>query len=52
MIALSVCNKPFIPLGISSGRVKSRKSLTEMLPTNIMQNHIIQKTKILQKQWF
>jgi hypothetical protein len=34
-IAFSVCNKPFKPLGPPSGRVKSRESLPEMIPTNI-----------------
>jgi hypothetical protein len=35
-IAFSTCNKPFKPLGIPRGRVKSREGLTEMIPTNIM----------------
>ena len=35
-VAFGVCNKSFKPLGIPSGRVNSRKGLTEMLPTNIM----------------
>jgi hypothetical protein len=30
------CNKHFIPLGPSSGLVKSREGLPNMLPTNIM----------------
>ena len=34
-IAFSICNKPFKPLGLPSGRVKSREGLPEMLPTNI-----------------
>jgi hypothetical protein len=34
-IAFSVCNKPFKPLGLSRGRVKSREGLSEMIPTNI-----------------
>ena len=34
MIAFSICNKPFKPLGISSGRVKSREILPTMIPTN------------------
>jgi hypothetical protein len=34
-IAFSVCNKPFKPLGLHSGRVKSREGLPEMIPTNI-----------------
>jgi len=35
MIAFSICNKPFKPLGLPSGRVKSREDLPEMIPTNI-----------------
>jgi hypothetical protein len=34
MIAFSVCDKPFKPLGIPSGRVESREGLTEVMPTN------------------
>jgi hypothetical protein len=34
-IAFSICNKPFKPLGLPSGRVKSREGLSEMIPTNI-----------------
>jgi len=34
-IAFSVCNKPFKPLGLPRGRVKSREGLSEMIPTNI-----------------
>jgi hypothetical protein len=34
-IAFSVCNKPFKPLRLPSGRVKSREGLSEMIPTNI-----------------
>ena len=45
-IAFSICNKPFKPLGIPSGRVKSREGLTEMLPTNIMHIHVIQKNEV------
>jgi hypothetical protein len=48
-IAFSICNKPFKPLGIPSGRVKSREGLTEMLPTNIVHDHIITKNKVSQK---
>jgi hypothetical protein len=35
-IAFSVCNKLFKPLGLPSGRVKSREGLPEMIPTNIV----------------
>jgi len=34
-IAFSICNKHFKPLGLPSGRVKSREGLPEMIPTNI-----------------
>jgi len=34
-IAFSVCNKPFKPLELPSGQVKSREGLPEMIPTNI-----------------
>jgi hypothetical protein len=34
-IAFSVCNKPFKPLGLPRGRVKSREGLPEMILTNI-----------------
>jgi hypothetical protein len=34
-IAFSICKKPFKPLGLPSGRVKSREDLPEMIPTNI-----------------
>ena len=33
--AFRVCNKPFKPLGIPSGRVKSREGLPRKTPTNI-----------------
>jgi hypothetical protein len=48
-LLISICNKPFKPLGIPSGRVKSREGLTEMLPTNILHGHIITKNKASQK---
>jgi hypothetical protein len=35
MIAFNVCNKPFKPLELPSGRVKSREGLPGMIPTNI-----------------
>lgn len=34
-IAFSICNKPFKPIGLPSGQVKSREGLPEMIPTNI-----------------
>jgi len=36
MISFNVCNKPFKPLGIPSGQVKSREGLTEVVPTNTL----------------
>jgi hypothetical protein len=51
-IAFSICNKLFKPLGLPSGRVKFREGLPEMLPTNIMQNPVIHKIEVSQKQWF
>jgi hypothetical protein len=33
--AFSICNKPFKPVGLPSGQVKSREGLPEMIPTNI-----------------
>jgi hypothetical protein len=46
MIAFSVCNKPFIPLGIPSGRVKSREGLPAMTLTNIFQHYVIGKHEL------
>jgi hypothetical protein len=34
-ITFSICNKPFKPIGLPSGRVKSREGFPEMIPTNI-----------------
>jgi hypothetical protein len=34
-IVFSICNKPFKPLGLPSGRLKSREGLPEMIPINI-----------------
>jgi hypothetical protein len=42
-IALSVCNKPFKPLGLPSGRVKSGESLPRMIPTNILTHYVVNK---------
>jgi len=49
-IAFSVCNKPFKPVGLSSGRVKFREGLPEMIPTNIMQDNVIHKIEVSQKK--
>jgi hypothetical protein len=44
-IAFSVCNKSFKPLGLLSGRMKSREGLLEMIPTNILKHYVVVKTK-------
>jgi hypothetical protein len=44
-IAFSVCNKPFKPLGLPRGRVKSREGLSEMIPTNILKHYVVVKIK-------
>ena len=49
MIAFSICNKPFKPLGIPSERVKSREGLLAMTPTNIFQNYVIDKHELSHK---
>jgi hypothetical protein len=46
MIAFSIYNKFFKPLGLPSGRVKSREGLLEMIPTNIEKHYVINQTKI------
>jgi hypothetical protein len=45
-IGFSICNKPFKPLGLLSGRVKSHEGLPEMIPTNIEKHYVINQTKI------
>jgi hypothetical protein len=52
MIAFSLCNKSFKPLWLPSGRMKSSEGLPKMIPTNIMQDHVIHKIEVSQKQWF
>jgi hypothetical protein len=42
-IAFSICNKPFKPLGLPSGRVKSREGLPRMVPTNILKIYVVDK---------
>jgi hypothetical protein len=49
MIAFSVCNKPFKPVGLPRGRVKSRESLPGMIPTNISKYYIIDKQEFPHK---
>ena len=49
-IALSICNKPFKPLGIPDGRVKSREGLPTMTPTSIFQHYVIDKIEFPHKQ--
>jgi hypothetical protein len=39
--AFSICNKPFKPLGLPSGRIKSREDLPGMIPTNILKHYVI-----------
>jgi hypothetical protein len=47
-IAFSVCNKPFKPLGIPSGRVKSREGLTEVMPTNTLRKISNQECSVIE----
>jgi hypothetical protein len=42
-IAFSGCNKPFKPLGLPRGRVKSREGLPIMMPTNILKHYVVDK---------
>jgi hypothetical protein len=42
-IAFSICNKPFKPLGLPSGRMKSREGLPRMIPTNILKHYVVDK---------
>jgi hypothetical protein len=42
-IAFSICNKPFKPLGLPRGRVKSREGLPGMIPTNILKYYVVDK---------
>jgi hypothetical protein len=43
MIAFSICNKPFKPLGLLRGRVKSREGLSGIVPTNILKHYVVDK---------
>ena len=49
IIVFSVCNKPFKPLGIPNGWVKSREGLPAMTPTNIFQHYVIGKPELPHK---
>jgi hypothetical protein len=49
MIAYSICNKPFKPLGLPSGRVKSREDLPKMISTNILKNYVVVKQRLPHK---
>jgi hypothetical protein len=49
-IEFSVCNKHFKTLGLPSGRVKSCEGLPKMIPINIIQDHVIHKIEVSQKQ--
>jgi hypothetical protein len=51
-IAFSICNKPFKPLGLPGGRVKSRESLPENVMHKHYANHVIHKIEVSQKQCF
>jgi hypothetical protein len=44
-IAFSVCNKTFKPLELPRGQVKSREDLPELIPTNILKQYVVVKTK-------
>ena len=46
-IAFSICNKPFKPIDIPKGRVKSREGLPTMMPTNILQSYYSKKCNII-----
>jgi hypothetical protein len=48
-IAFSICNKPFKPLRLPRGRVKSRKGLPEMILTNILKHYIVDKQRFSHK---
>jgi hypothetical protein len=50
-IAFNICNKSFKPLGLPSGRVKSREGLPEMIPINI-ETLCYQQEIFLRKPWF
>jgi hypothetical protein len=45
-IAFSICNKPIKPLGLPSGRVKSREGLPKMVPTNTEALMLLTRKKI------
>ena len=46
MIAFSIYNKSFKPLGIRSGQVKSHGGLIEMIPTNIVSTILLKRMKL------
>jgi len=47
-IAFSVCNKPFKPIGLPSGRVKSHEGLPGMIPTNFLKHYVVEKQESTQ----
>ena len=47
--AFSVCNKPFKPIGIPSGQVKSREGLPVMIPINTFQYYVSGKHELSHK---
>jgi hypothetical protein len=51
-ITFSICNKPFKPLGLLSGRVNSREGLLEMIPTNIEMLYYQLSKNPLSTTWF
>jgi hypothetical protein len=51
-VAFNICDKPFKPLGITSGRVKSREGLTEMMPTSIANAMLLKRMKFHTKNGF
>jgi hypothetical protein len=48
-IAFSIYNKHFKPLGLPTGRVKSRVGLLEMIPTNILKHYVVAKQRFPHK---
>jgi hypothetical protein len=51
MIAFSKCNKPFKPLGILKGQVKSRESLPIMIPINISSTILFENMSFHTNTW-
>jgi hypothetical protein len=49
IIAFSICNKHFKPLGLPRGRVKSCEGLPEMISTNNLKDYVVDKQRFT---WF